>query len=203
MASRRQTVCHLQAGQQLMQPGWGKIHGLVSIGRPGCWRLEPRGEQGLLATAEGNSDGIHPLVVRITTVAFDMGKSHSRQARLVQFLPEITVEHVFAIGFLPPLPLPGIDPLAEALNHVLAVGADGEIGPAWFPGNALQQFQGGLQLHAVVGGVPGEEVALLLYPAVIKAQKIGPTPGAGITDAGPVTGSRDQVGSGHGKGVLA
>ena len=76
---------------------------------------------------ERNRNLIHPIVVRITAVAFHVGERHIIQPRGIQGFPEILIEHRLAGRSLPALALPALDPGAEAIDQIFAVGAQGEI----------------------------------------------------------------------------
>ena len=77
---------------------------------------------------ERHGDAIHPFVVWITAVAFDVAQGDVVQAGGIQGLPEVLVEHGLTSSRFPALALPAFDPGAQAINQVFAVGAQGESG---------------------------------------------------------------------------
>src|SRR5688572_17138641 len=82
------------------------------------------------------------------------------RARGIEALPQLDVLHRLLVGGAPAVLLPAVDPLAGALEHVLAVGVE--------PHDArpLERFEAGdrrHQLHLVVGGerLAARQLALL------------------------------------------
>ena len=93
-----------------------------------CWRVIGWLFQIQRTTlGERNRNLIHPIVVRITAVAFHVGERQIIQPGCIQGLPEVLVQHRLAGRSLPALALPALDPGAEAIDQIFAVGAQGEI----------------------------------------------------------------------------
>ena len=63
-------------------------------------------------------------------MALHMDEGHAAQSGLVEPLPEITVQHWTAGGGTPALAFPALDPLAEAIDQIFAVGPNRQIGMA-------------------------------------------------------------------------
>ena len=120
-------------------------------------------------------------------MTFHVTQRHVRQARLIEGLPEVLVEHRFPSGRFPSLALPAGHPGTEAINQIFAVGAQHQIGVTGKLRQSLQHRQGRLELHAVVGGGRGG-AAELLHTAVLEANQSAPPSGTGVAAACSVGG---------------
>ena len=100
---------------------------------------------------------------------------------LVQCLPEILVDHRLLGRRHPALALPAVNPGGDAVLQVLGIGDHFHL--AGFVQRA-QAFDGGAQLHAVVGGV---RLAIPTFPScAVVAQNAGPAARAGVAQAGAI-----------------
>src|SRR5512135_101153 len=99
----------------------------------------------------------------------------------VQFLPQIDVLHRLALRGLPTALLPAVDPLADALLHILGIGV--HAGPHR-PFEGRQRPDHGGQFHPVVGGPGFTATHLLLVP--LRPQNRTPAAGTRVAAAGAV-----------------
>lgn len=79
--------------------------------------------------------------------------------------PEILVFHRFFVGRAPPIALPPIDPLGNAIAQVCAVGV--QLDPTG-PFERLQCLDRGAQLHPVIGGRAKPAADGLFMCAILK-----------------------------------
>jgi hypothetical protein len=122
------------------------------------------------------------LVLGMSGVALDPDPfDRVLRGQAVQFAPQVLVLHRLLARRLPAAPLPAVDPLADALLHVLRIG----VHPRRH--RALQGAQGldhGGHFHAVVGS---DLLAAEQFPfGIALAQDCAPAAGAGIAAAGAV-----------------
>src|SRR5437868_11721752 len=97
---------------------------------------------------------------------------------LVQPAPEILVFYRLLVSGLPALAFPGMDPLGDALLHVLRIGVDPDLAR---PLQRLKRADHRHQLHAVVGRRRFAATALFLLVFITKNKT--PSPGPGIPAA--------------------
>ena len=99
-----------------------------------------------------------------------------------ELVPQIRVEGGLFVRFSPAIALPGPGPaLFDAVDEITGIAAKGD------PAALLQRgqsFDGGGQLHTVIGGL-GLSAGQLLFPAA-EAQDRPPAPRAGISRASAV-----------------
>src|SRR5688572_451594 len=124
---------------------------LVTVPRePG---LELRRDQtpgGRLLLGGARSEEVAVLVLRMFVVSADPSRADSVPLALrIELLPELEVLDGPRLS-PPPVPLPEIEPLAEAIHEVLAVGDETHVAGAL---EAAQRFDGAADRHAVVGRV--------------------------------------------------
>ena len=122
------------------------------------------------------------LVLVVAGMALDPVPLHLvTQAGGVEALPQLDVLDGLAVGGLPAVLLPAVNPLADAVLHVLGVGVQVDVRGAL---ERLQRRDGGEQLHAVVGGL---RLAALQLLAVLAGDENGaPAAGPRISRAGAV-----------------
>lgn len=125
---------------------------------------------------------IGPFVLGMPGMAPDPVPFHVVGGRgCLQPLPEFGVLDRLAGGGLPAVPLPVGDPLGDPVSDVLAVGVDSRLDRAL---QALEAFDCGHQLHAVVCGLRG--AARELFFGAAPAQDRAPAAGARVSRACPV-----------------
>src|SRR5688500_2106949 len=159
-----------QPSSMMRSPSLG-FSPVVSVSRTICLRrYPPVGEL------------VGPLVFRVPGMALHpVPLDCMRFGELVETPPQVDVLHGFTLGGEPAAPLPAMDPLRDALLHVLRVGVQAH------PARALERLERAdhrRELHAVVGGV-GLAPPQLLFRAA-RAQQHAPAAGAGIAAAGAV-----------------
>src|SRR5688572_2855807 len=125
---------------------------------------------------------VRPLVFGVSGVAFHPVPLDSMLLReLVQLAPQVGVLDVLPVGGAPAVALPAVDPLRDALLHVLRVGVQAH--PAG-PLERLERADHGRELHAVVGRSRLAAPQLLLH--ALRAQQRSPAARAGVAPAGAV-----------------
>src|SRR5205085_11171850 len=125
------------------------------------------------------------------TVALDLVPDHVVSARLRdEALPEVAVRHWLLARAEPAVLFPALPPaVAEAVHDVGGIGVERDRERA---GNRREPFDGGAQLHALIGGVGLEAREGALVAAV--EDERGPAPGTGIAAAGAVRVERRRQG---------
>ena len=83
--------------------------------------------------------------------------------RGVEALPEFGVLDLFFGGGLPAIAFPARDPLGDSILHVSGIRKEAHFAGAF---ERFERFDGGGQLHAVVGGLRGTALHLFLDIAV-------------------------------------
>ena len=63
-------------------------------------------------------------------MALHMDEGHAVQSGLIEQLPEIAVQHWTPGSGPPALAFPALNPLAEAINQIFAVGTNRQVGMA-------------------------------------------------------------------------
>jgi hypothetical protein len=88
-----------------------------------------------------------------TWPAWPLTQRHSMRWRRqpIQFPPQLGVLHRLLVSGAPAAPFPGVDPLADALLHILRIGMHARMHRTL---EGLQGADHGGQFHAVVGGRP-------------------------------------------------
>jgi len=99
----------------------------------------------------------------------------------VQLFPQILIENGLLGAGPPPVALPTMDPLGDAVFHVLGIRDD-----LHFAGfaHSFQSLDDSRQLHPIVGGVRRGTSQFARMTVV--SQNAGPSAGAGIAEASPV-----------------
>ena len=127
---------------------------------------------------------ITPLIFRMLIVTLDpVGRDGVHFSSLIEFLPEVQIEHRLVLGPLPAPPLPAIHPFRQPLDDVLAVGIEIDPGRAREAPKTLDDRQ---QLHPIVGGGRVPAIFHSFLPIGKRPQNEGPTPRSGVPGTGSV-----------------
>lgn len=104
-----------------------------------------------MGEAAGNF--IAPVVIEVAGVTADVFPSDLRTIQIIQQVPEVLVEDIFARRGFPAFIFPALNPFGDAVFNIFAVGVKGD----WFGLTGIdKKFEGSdgsLHFHAVVGGL--------------------------------------------------
>ncbi len=161
-------------------------------------RAERRPRLPLVLLHRGDGQLVGHVVELVVGVAFHPHPVHVVALGLVQEgLPQPLVLDVVVGGGLPVVLLPAVEPaLVEGVREVGAVGVEGNRRGLV---ERAQRFEGGGELHAVVGAVGLAAGQLVGVAAVLGNEDGGPAAGAGVAAAGAVSVDR-HVFLGHNAG---
>ena len=95
--------------------------------------------------------------------------------RFVQRLPELNIFNRFFVGGFPAIAFPAMDPLGDAVFHILGVHMHLNITSTL---QSIQRLYGRFQLHAVIGAL--WLAAINFFARAVIVQNSTPAAGAGI-----------------------